>query len=178
MSMGNEIKELTGQVEALSTENVELKAQIEEAIRLSAAKDEAHGEIVKLHAEELAGMQDALQTAQTDLSGALEINEDLLSNLNDAEAEAEEAEEKVELAEAAVEASVEAIAAKDAKLANPAIVDASAEGESEAADLDATEPINVLAQMDAITDQARRHEFWQQNKVAIDAANKEAKEKE
>ena len=182
MSMGNEIKELTAKVEELegvvseqATAIEGYEATIEAAAQLDNDKAEATIEAAQAHEEQVKGLEAELQEAQEALAGALEVNDGLIED-------AEAAEEKVTLAEAAVEEAQAAVVAKDAKLENPAIKDASAEGEDEAADLDVDEPKNILEEYNAIADPAQKQSFWRENKQALReadvAARKEAKEKE
>jgi len=180
--MGNEIKELTAKVEELegvvseqATAIEGYEATIEAAAQLDNDKAEAAIKVAQAHEEQVKGLEAELQEAQEALAGALEVNDGLI-------ADAEEAEEKVTLAEAAVEEAQAAVVAKDAKLENPAIKDASAEGEDEAADLDVDEPKGILEEYDAIADPAEKQAFWRKNKKDIakagHAAAKAAKEKE
>jgi len=175
MSMGQEITDLTAKVKEQATLIEGLEAQIEAATQLDNAKAEASIKVAQDHEAKVKDLEEQLQAAQTDLAGALEVNEELLEDTADAEDKAELAEAAVEAASVKVVELQEVVIIKDAKLAMPAIKDASAEGEELPADIDASEPINILAQYAAITDSARRHEFWSENKEAIAAANAEAK---
>ena len=182
MSMGNEIKELTAKVEEQAATISEqataiegFEAQVEAASQLDNDKIATAIDIAQAHEQKVSDLEEQLQQAQTDLAGALEINEELTSNLEDAEVDIDPNEAQAEIAE--LKAVVEA---KDAKLESPAIKDASAEGEDEAADTESdSEQANVYEQYKAISDPVRAAEFWKENKPAILAAGTQmAKEKE
>jgi len=170
MSLGQENKELKAAVESatariaeLDGENAELKAQIAAVAEADEARIEAAAEIEQARA-------DADKVIKEQLADAQGTFEELRAQIAELEAaNAELSDDNDELEEVA-DAQDEIIKAKDAKMAMPAMQDAEALGESEAADIAEGEPNGVLDQFAAITDPAAKQAFWRQNKAAIQKA--------
>jgi hypothetical protein len=182
MTLGQEIKELKAVADGLQTQLAErdteiegLKAQIKTATELDNAKALACIEAAEIHANEIKDLQDKLQAVQEDLAGALEANENLTSNLADAEVDEEELEAK----EAVIAEKEAVIASKDAKLASPAYQDANTEGEEQAADVDpdnAPTEGGILAEYEEIKKNGTARErtaFYRQHRKELMEATRE-----